>query len=178
MAVGLGAVAVAAAPTTFTAGETLTAADLNANFADLDARVTALEAPPTKILASGTAGQAGVFSTDTVYTSADLALPAGTWLVVGNAILETSFADLDGLGLYDATNGVAIPDSLGDVRGIDPNTQRESFTTVQVVTVASSTTIELDAVRHGASTVSFADMTANGGPTATNAHKLTAWRLR
>src|SRR5579864_824712 len=50
-----------AGPTVFTAGETLKAADLNANFSDLDGRVTALEAAPTSLVSeSDTTEGAGV----------------------------------------------------------------------------------------------------------------------
>jgi hypothetical protein len=42
LAIAFGGIALAV-PTTFTSGQTLTAADLNGNFADLDSRVTKIE---------------------------------------------------------------------------------------------------------------------------------------
>lgn len=174
-----GAIAVAAAPPPFVAGETLTATNLNASFDAITARVAALEAPPATVTAHGRAPQPGTLATDTIYTHADLALTPGSWLVVGNAILSTSYADLDGLGLYDATAHADVPDSIRDAHVVAAGTgQSSGFSTTQIVTVTVPTTLQLKAFRHGSSAISFADLTMNGPPIADNAHKLTAWRLR
>ena len=171
-------VAFAGVPNTFTSGETLTAADLNANFTALDGRVTTLEAAPPILSLGSAAGEAGVTSTDTVYTHADLQVAAGTWLVFGNAVLEESFPDDCALGLYDVTAGATIPGSVGAPQAVQAGTAAQvGFTMSHVVTLAAPTTLRLVAWRNGASIVSFSDLT--GTPAAAILpHKLEAVQLR
>lgn len=134
VALGGAAVALAAVPKTFVGGETLTAADLNANFTALDGRATALEAStadlegrlgsveaaPTSITVAGTAAEVGTASNSpTIYSHADLVLPAGTWLVQGYAALMIAVNDDGvGLGLFDVTANADVPSSFGAIESL------------------------------------------------------------
>jgi len=184
----MGGVALAGPPKTFAAGEPLKAADLNANFSALDANFSALdgrlvtvEATPAKLVASSSDGELSPGNgQDTIYTHAELKLPAGTWLVQGYANLSISGnADTTGLGLYDATNAAPIPDSVGSLQSLLVGMAADrSFVTAQtVLTVAMPTAIRLEAVRNGASGVVFVNYT--GSPIAAiGPHKLVAVKLR
>jgi microcystin-dependent protein len=84
-----GAVVAASVPHSFSAGETLTAANLNSNFAALDQRLAALESglPSGTVVAYG--GPSGA--------SADAgaaALPSGWLLCDGSAVSRTTYASL------------------------------------------------------------------------------------
>jgi hypothetical protein len=70
LAVGAGAVAYANAPHAWSDGDTLTAVDLNGNFAALDGRITALEqpAPRSAVLAHKTTAQTVAANTGSVLT--------------------------------------------------------------------------------------------------------------
>jgi microcystin-dependent protein len=108
-----GAVVVASVPHSFTTGETLTAANLNSNFAALDQRIAALEAglPAGAIVpyggpsgASADAGAAGI--------------PAGWLLCDGSAVSRTSYAALfAAIGINygggDGINTFNVPDLRG-----------------------------------------------------------------
>src|SRR6185369_4523409 len=87
--IGGGALVYAAVPHSFTAGEPLTAANLNGNFGALDQRVSALETvlPAGAIVAFGGPAR----------TSADggaPSVPAGWLLCDGSAVSRTTYATL------------------------------------------------------------------------------------
>jgi hypothetical protein len=121
----------------FAAGETLTAAKLNANFADLDERLTAqstdaaeldtrltdaemaiatLEAAPTFLVSTSNVAQTGAFATDLVYDAMELTLQPGTWLVESSATMYTSGnSDQVQLGLWNQTAAAEVANSKGPV---------------------------------------------------------------
>src|SRR5664279_2951971 len=86
---GVGALVFASVPHTFTAGETLTADNLNGNFTAIDQRLTALEGllPPGTIIAYG--GPAGAAA-----DGGAPSLPPGWLLCDGSAISRTTYAAL------------------------------------------------------------------------------------
>ena len=108
-----GAVVLASVPHSFSAGETLTAANLNDNFAALDQRIAALQSalPPGSVVAYG--GPSG--------TGADggaPALPAGWLLCDGSAVSRTTYASLFAavginFGGGDGINTFNLPDLRG-----------------------------------------------------------------
>lgn len=119
----------------FTAGETLTAGKLNANFDDLDDRVTTqaaeaadldsrvtdaemsiatLEEVPSYLVSTSNVAQTGAANTDFVYNTMEVTLQPGTWLVESNAVLLTAGAsDLVQLGLWNQTTSSDVPNSRG-----------------------------------------------------------------
>jgi microcystin-dependent protein len=108
-----GAVVLASVPHTYTAGETLTAANLNSDFAALDQRLSALEAglPSGSVVAYG--GPSGA--------SADAgaaALPGGWLLCDGSAVSRTTYASLfAAIGInFGGGDGIATF-NLPDLRG-------------------------------------------------------------
>ena len=108
-----GAVVLASVPHSFSAGETLTAANLNSNFAALDQRIAALESalPSGTVVAYG--GPSGA--------SADAgaaALPSGWLLCDGSAVSRTTYASLfAAIGINygggDGINTFNLPDLRG-----------------------------------------------------------------
>src|SRR5215470_6445884 len=84
---GGGALVYASVPHSFTAGETLTAANLNGNFTAMDQRLTALEAllPAGTIISFG--GPAGAAA-----DAGAASLPAGWLLCDGSAVSRTTYA--------------------------------------------------------------------------------------
>jgi hypothetical protein len=173
-------IAYAKVPHTFQSHQVLTASDLNDNFNNFDSRVSALEAAPSVLTAGSTAGQVGTFWMDTLYPSADLTLPAGTWLVTGFATLSnTGDSDAVVLGLYDQTHGKDLPGSMGPVGYLPTTLFLSGFSTSHVVTLTGPTTLRLKAFRNGSSTINFVDFTSVA--TALGAlthHKLEAVKLR
>ncbi len=147
-----GAVVLASVPHSFTAGETLTAANLNSNFAALDQRLAALEAgfPSGSVVAYG--GPSGA--------SADAgaaALPAGWLLCDGSAVSRTTYASLFAavginFGGGDGITTFNLPDLRGrTVIGVGHGTGLTARTLAQVVgeethTLAAS---EMPAHSHG-----------------------------
>jgi microcystin-dependent protein len=108
-----GAVVLASVPHTFTAGETLTAANLNSNFAALDQRIAALEAG----LPSGTvisyAGPSGATA-----DAGAAGIPSGWLLCDGSAVSRTTYAALFAAvginyGGGDGINTFNLPDLRG-----------------------------------------------------------------
>jgi microcystin-dependent protein len=107
-------VVLASVPHTFTAGETLTAANLNSNFAAVDQRLAALEAafPSGSIVAYG--GPSGATGAD----GGAPVIPTGWLLCDGSAVSRTTYAPLfaaiginfgggDGIGTFN------LPDLRG-----------------------------------------------------------------
>src|SRR6185295_2022772 len=87
--IGGGALVYAAVPHSFTAGETLTAANLNGNFGAIDQRLTAVEAliPPGTIIAFG--GPAGAAP-----DGGTPSFPVGWLLCDGAPVSRTVYASL------------------------------------------------------------------------------------
>jgi microcystin-dependent protein len=118
--VGVGALVYASVPHTFTNGETLTADNLNGNFAALDQRLAAVEAA----LPAGTIVAFGGPATATGDGGAP-AVPGGWLLCDGSAVSRTTYANLfaavginfgggDGIGTFN------LPDLRGRfLRGTD-----------------------------------------------------------
>lgn len=108
-----GAAVLASVPHTYSAGETLTAANLNSNFAALDQRIAALEGglPPGAIVPfggpSGATGDAGA-----------AALPGGWLLCDGSAVSRITYASLfAAIGInYGGGDGITTF-NLPDLRG-------------------------------------------------------------
>src|SRR5438093_876373 len=86
--IAIAAVASAAVPKQFVAGETLTAADLNSNFADLDTRVTAVEGKIQLYRAENPVGQGFSYTSTTLIDYPGLSITftptSGTNTVVVN----------------------------------------------------------------------------------------------
>jgi len=108
-----GAVVLASVPHSFTAGETLTAANLNSNFAALDQRIAALEAgvPAGSVVAyggpSGASADAGAAS-----------LPTGWLLCDGAAVSRTTYASLfAAIGINFGGGDGITTFNLPDLRG-------------------------------------------------------------
>ncbi len=129
-----GAVVLASVPHSFTAGETLTAANLNSNFAALDQRIAALESglPAGSVVAYG--GPSGA--------SADggaAALPSGWLLCDGSAVSRTTYASLFAavginFGGGDGITTFNLPDLRGrTVIGVGHGTGLTARTLAQVV---------------------------------------------
>ncbi|MFO0553434.1 MAG: hypothetical protein U0271_33940 [Polyangiaceae bacterium] len=181
--------ATAQVPNTFTAGQTLTAADLNENFnaldgkdSQLDTRVSQLEAAPapTAITVAGSVGEAGPGANiPTVYTHADLVLPPGTWLVQGYAGLSISVNnDGVGLGLYNVTADADVPNSVGPIMVMRTTDPLDALSTAQtLITVSTTTTLRLKAIQNGTSIPSFSDFSGTATLAALGPHKLTAVKL-
>lgn len=108
-----GAVVLASVPHSFTPGETLTAANLNGNFAALDQRLAALETafPPGAIVAFG--GPSGAPA-----DAGAAALPGGWLLCDGSAVSRTTYASLfAAIGInFGGGDGIATF-NLPDLRG-------------------------------------------------------------
>jgi microcystin-dependent protein len=118
--VGGGALVFAAVPHSFTAGETLTAANLNGNFTALDQRVSTLEA----LLPAGTMVAFGGLAPTSPDGGAP-SIPAGWLLCDGSAISRTTYATLFAtiginFGGGDGINTFNLPDLRGRfLRGWD-----------------------------------------------------------
>lgn len=193
--VGAAAIASADVGKVWVAGETLTALDLNANFAALDERiialaqrVEALEAPPTVLEASSATFEISGVSQDLVYQSMSLDLPAGTWRIDAFASVSTTI-NPDGvqIGLWDDTNGEEIEGSRGPYGTTAANSPSGilapcdgtttvcsvlPLTTSKVVTLSAATTIRLAAFRNGYSRVQL-----TAGAVIQPAHRLMATKL-
>jgi len=197
LALGVSTVAMANVKTSFVSGETLTAADLNANFKDLDgrattlqaatddldARLTAVEPAPTSLTVTGSAPENGTAGyTPVVYTHADLVLTPGTWLVQGYAGITIAVNDDGtGLGLFDVTADADVPNSVGPIATLRTSGGLYGLATAQtLITVTSPTTLRLKAIQNGLSVPTFYDF---DNPIvaplkALGPHKLTAVKLR
>jgi microcystin-dependent protein len=108
-----GAAVLASVPHSFSAGETLTAANLNSNFAALDQRIAALEAglPAGMIIPYGGPSGAGA-------DAGAAALPAGWLPCDGSAVSRTTYASLfAAIGINygggDGINTFNLPDLRG-----------------------------------------------------------------
>jgi len=108
-----GAVVVASVPHAFTPGETLSASNLNSNFAALDQRLAALEAglPAGTIVAYGGPSAANA-------DAGAAALPPGWLLCDGSAVSRTTYAPLFAavginFGGGDGINTFNVPDLRG-----------------------------------------------------------------
>jgi microcystin-dependent protein len=108
-----GAVVLASVPHSFSAGETLTAANLNTNFTSLDQRIAALES----VLPSGTVVAYGGPSASGADAGA-AALPSGWLLCDGSAVSRTTYASLfAAIGInFGGGDGIATF-NLPDLRG-------------------------------------------------------------
>jgi microcystin-dependent protein len=124
---GAGALVFGSVPHSFSTGETLTADNLNGNFAALDQRLTALEGmllPPGTIIAFG--GPAGA----TPDGGAPV-LPTGWLLCDGSAVSRTTYATLfSAIGInFGGGDGIAtfnLPDLRGRfLRGVDRGAGRD-----------------------------------------------------
>ena len=182
LVLGGGAVAYASVPHTWNDGDTLTAADLNTNFADLDTRVMALGA---YLVGESSNIETGSLYSDVVYQSAQLDLTPGTWLVTGTTQLTTTInSDAVQIGLWNDTVAVEVPQSrsaLGRTAdaakacdGVLSFCSFTALTTTVVVTVATNTTLKLEAFRNGSSQLQVG-VTALALPSTT---RLTAVRVK
>ena len=108
-----GAVVLASVPHSFNAGETLTAANLNSDFAALDQRIAALES----LLPSGTVVAYGGPSSVGADAGA-AAIPNGWLLCDGSAVSRTTYASLfAAIGInFGGGDGIATF-NLPDLRG-------------------------------------------------------------
>jgi microcystin-dependent protein len=108
-----GAVVLASVPHSFSAGETLTAANLNSDFTALDQRIAALEA----LLPSGTVVAYGGPSAGSADAGA-AAIPSGWLLCDGSAVSRTTYASLfAAIGInFGGGDGIATF-NLPDLRG-------------------------------------------------------------
>ena len=181
--IGTGAVVYASVPHTFATGDTLQAADLNGNFTALDQRLAALEtanatALPVLTAASGTQVQL-VPNTDGAYSGTFLDVPAGTWLVQGQASLFTQVAADDvRLGLYNDSGVAIIAGSLSPVTTTSAvNAAVAVQTPPVVVTVTATTRLRLYGYRHGSSTLFFGTPTGLRADFTPDTQRLTAIKL-
>ena len=97
---GAGAIAFASVPHSFTAGDTLRAADLNANFTALDTRLTALEAKEVSVQTVSLQAVATADLLDTGNYSVYVACPANTRPIGGGCSLFQT--DLSGNWEYNS----------------------------------------------------------------------------
>lgn len=101
--------------------------------------------------ASGTV-QDGDLSTDLVYTSADLALVPGTWLVTAQAsVFTTMNTDSVAIGIFDATRNADVPQSVS-AASVSAQSIPVGLTTSKVLTVSTDTILRIKAFRNGSST--------------------------
>jgi len=161
------AVVYASVPHAFVTNETLTADNLNNNFAALDTRVTTLETGATAIgsvleMASDV-NQTGAASADLVYASVSVTLTPGTWLVEAYASLSANVVEGVELGLYDTTNSADIPNARGGVMAATLANNPVALHTSKVLTVTAATTIQIKGYRNGASTLTFGYANALAG---------------
>jgi len=167
-------VAAAAPKHTFVSGAKVSAADMNENFADLDARLAKLEVAQD-VESMSVTNEAGMLSTDYVYTAATITLTPGTWLVEAHATLySTGNADGKALGLFDGTNNVDIPASKSGIADAVAVNVPQSFATSKVITVTAPTIIRMKAYRNGGSILNFGYLNTGIAP----AQRLLAVRLK
>ena len=143
--------------------------------ADFDALAAAIPAYPTVLTSKATTAQGpGTISTDLVYTSVEVTLTPGIWLVWGQATMSSqTAADTKQLGLYNNTAGAAIADSKGPASGRPAVNVDELFVTFAFVTVTTSFAVRLIGYRNGASQISF----GYGGGGITDEQRITAVKV-
>ncbi len=147
-----GAVVLASVPHSFTAGETLTAANLNGNFTALDQRIAALEAGLPSGMVVPFAGPSGVAA-----DAGAAGIPSGWLLCDGSPVSRTTYAALfAAIGInYGGGDGITtfnLPDMRGrTVIGAGHGTGLTARTLSQTVgeETHTLTTAELPAHTHG-----------------------------
>jgi hypothetical protein len=173
----------ATVPHMFGSGTVISSSAVNDNFASLDSRSNALEAAnatAAKVLTTSSSTTLTLAaSSDGPYAGLALTLPAGTWLVQGQATLFTTVSsDFVRLGLYNGTTAAAIAGSISPATiTASVNAGVALFTPPVVITVTASTTIQLMGYRNGASTLSFGAPTNLSTATAADTQRITAISL-
>lgn len=98
----------------------------------------------------------GVISTDVIYTTVEVSLAPGTWIVYGCASMSSQAAtDGKALQLYNQTNGAVIPNTLSPVQDTPALNAVGSYTTWGVLTLTNSMKIRLIGRRNGASQITI-----------------------
>jgi hypothetical protein len=132
-------------------------------------------ADATVIVASSGTVQDGTLSTDLVYTSADLLLPVGTWLVFGQASVQTTNnPDEVMLGIWDSTHSTDIPNSNSAVVVTPAVGSPVAVSTSVLVTVSAAETLQLKVFRNGSSTPHF----GNNGTTLKSLKPQKLWAMK
>jgi microcystin-dependent protein len=170
--VGAGAVVSASVPHSFNSGDTLKAADLNANFTALDQRLAAVEA----LLPAGTIIAYGGPALTTADAGAP-APPAGWLLCDGSAISRSTYANLfAAVGInFGGGDGIAtfnLPDLRGRFArgadhgaGHDPNAAARTMSSAGGPAGDAVGTLQADAFKshdHGGQTGVEANYAAGG----------------
>jgi hypothetical protein len=139
--------------------------DVTALFADKTARAS-------YVGDVGDSAQTGAGFADFTYTTCEIALTPGTWLIEGRASVQGSTADGCCLSLWDQTNNVEIPNSTGTAVFINvPPSLALAATRPTRVVLASNRTIRIRVKRNGSAAVTVTN--SAGAPYAT----LDAYRL-
>jgi hypothetical protein len=149
---------------TFAFKELLTSAKMQQLADNTQYLKDAIEAAPATVVNQGVANQAGAAGADVIYTSADVVIPAGTWLVQAGGTIIGSGADWAAVGVFNQTAGADVANSRG-AGGVVSATQGLSLVTRPVVmTVGANTTLRVKAFRNGGTAVTFNGTGVAGAP--------------
>lgn len=116
----------------------------------------------------------GAVGTPVVYTSVEINIGLGTWVVYGCASMSSqTAADAKRLNLFNQTTGATILNSSAPVQDVAAVNINQSFTTVMVLTISSDTKIRLQGQQNGASQITFGTAFAGGA-----VQRLTALKVK
>lgn len=148
-------------PETFTAGQTLTAASMNA----ISGNLTELRNTPSSLNAQSNDTETGGGSADFTYSAAEVTLTPGTWIVQGGAsVIMASGTDTVSVSLWNQTTGAEVSNSIGAKALSSTTSDVSMFSRLTLITVTSSTAIRVRIRRNGTSTVRASS--AAGAPAA------------
>lgn len=107
----------------------------------------------TYLEAASSAVLDGTVSADLIYTSADLTVGPGTWLVTAQAsVFTTTNPDAVALGIFDATKNADVPQSVSAGGSTPAVNLIVALTTSKVITLTNQTILRIKAFRNGVST--------------------------
>ena len=120
---------------------------------------------PDQVSAASSTQQSGTLGASVIYTSADLLLPAGAWLVFGGlSVINLSVADTVSVGLWSVGAGADV--ALSRLNSGPTNTTLPATICIPPTHVNTPGTYQLRANPNGGSTVRITSTAAAGAPAA------------
>lgn len=154
--------------TDFSPGNVLTAAQMN----DIGGNLNELRNTPTALSAQDTTTQTGTLGNDFTYTTAEITLTPGTWMVQGQAsLINTVTADSTSASLWNQTTGAEVANSTGARATTSTTMENNLVTRLTLITVTVNTAIRVRCKRNGGSTIRAAS-TAGAPAACLNAYRL------